>query len=697
MGVAFFLFLLFPNVAVARKIVLFGPEDSPQRGEYPGESYVPGVKGLIRFKSVALNADLADFGMVEAGDELWISGFAESAYSAIVDRVVRYDALNTVSVRARMVGYPLASVVISSDPDQSLVKIVIPELNKEYTVVRDEAMGGYVLLEINLFEKDEVVPAPPVVIPDIQDVSLVRDAGIEDGIPDETTVVDVDVMVVYTNAAASWASGMGGIQNVINQAMEYAVLTHENSDTKINLRLVHTAQVTYVESGNSQLDLIRLRGESDGFLDEVHGWRNTYHADFVAMLTDVEDTGGIGYLLSFKSGQASTAFSITRVQQAAEGSTFVHEVGHNMGAHHHKGQNFQPGPTTFGDWSANIWSAGWRWEGSNSQMYCTVMTYSAGQYFVDGRNATRVAYFSNPDIQLSGTPVGNSLDGNNARTLRELRAVCAAYRGAPGIPRVTTHPSNATVKVGGNAAFRVEGSGTAPLGYQWQLSTNKGGTWGNVIDEIGATLTVNSVTSGMNGHLYRCLVSNSLGSATSNSATLMVAVNLNPALGGGLDFSTGGDAPWVIDSGNSRDGSAGKSGGVTHDQSSWVEASLTGPGTLIWWWSVSSEMDYDGLQVLLNGSAHPGLSISGSHDWSEETLEIPAGSHTVRWVYAKDESADAGSDCGWLDSVQWVSLHAPLLRNIGNQSIHAGGNLSFEVLADDEDGDPLEYSAEGSR
>lgn len=99
-------------------------------------------------------------------------------------------------------------------------------------------------------------------------------------------------------------------------------------------------------------------------------------------------------------------------------------------------------------------------------------------------------------------------------------------------PTITTHPSNVTVCSGQNASFSVVGAGTpAPNLFQWQVSTDAGVTWNNLL--IGSaytpTLTLTSVTIAMNGNRYRCIVTNFCGQTiTSNSATL--TVNATPVV-----------------------------------------------------------------------------------------------------------------------------------------------------------------------
>ncbi len=96
-------------------------------------------------------------------------------------------------------------------------------------------------------------------------------------------------------------------------------------------------------------------------------------------------------------------------------------------------------------------------------------------------------------------------------------------------PAITTQPQNRTVLVGNAAVFSVTASSTpAVSGYQWQRSTNSGGSWFNLSDDgtysssSGSSLTMSGATTSMNGDQFRVVVTNSIGTSTSNAATLTV-------------------------------------------------------------------------------------------------------------------------------------------------------------------------------
>jgi len=81
---------------------------------------------------------------------------------------------------------------------------------------------------------------------------------------------------------------------------------------------------------------------------------------------------------------------------------------------------------------------------------------------------------------------------------------------------------------------------------------------------------------------------------------------------------------------------------------------VSGTGTVKFYWKVSSEEDFDFLEFYIDGSLRS--RISGSVDWEQRTYMISTpGSHTLEWRYVKDKSNDSGSDCGWMDKVEWVT------------------------------------------
>jgi hypothetical protein len=89
-------------------------------------------------------------------------------------------------------------------------------------------------------------------------------------------------------------------------------------------------------------------------------------------------------------------------------------------------------------------------------------------------------------------------------------------------PSITAQPSSRSVAPGASATFSVTATGTAPLGYQWKRANPGSSTFTNITGATSASYTVTNVTTAMSGTRYQVVVSNSISSVTSNSATLTV-------------------------------------------------------------------------------------------------------------------------------------------------------------------------------
>ncbi len=96
---------------------------------------------------------------------------------------------------------------------------------------------------------------------------------------------------------------------------------------------------------------------------------------------------------------------------------------------------------------------------------------------------------------------------------------------------ISTQPTDQTVIVGYNGVFTVTGNNTDT--YQWEVSTNGGGTFNPISDgtDYAGTQTSNLtlITPGIdkNGYVYRVLVTNSSASCSavaSNQVLLQITV-----------------------------------------------------------------------------------------------------------------------------------------------------------------------------
>jgi hypothetical protein len=124
---------------------------------------------------------------------------------------------------------------------------------------------------------------------------------------------------------------------------------------------------------------------------------------------------------------------------------------------------------------------------------------------------------------------------------------------------------------------------------------------------------------------------------------------------------TGGDAPWFVTDTDAHAGTnSATNGDITHNQASNLEITrnVLVAGNISFWYKVSSESNYDFLKFYING-AEMG-SWSGTVAWTQATYPVALGNNTFKWVYSKDVSDDAGSDCAWIDDVTFPVSSDPV-------------------------------------
>lgn len=440
---------------------------------------------VMRFREISLDERVRTSGSMRTGDHIILNLFDDVEYVAMVRRTDQ-NINGTISIMACN-DEPKAYLALVTTGERSLGSIYIPSLYLFYKIISDPITHQHYLIEMDSRDRDILENSPPL-IPETQKNDIGEQRRIKQYIenrnlgPDDTA--NIDVLIVYTPRARDWANTSGGgLENVIAMSMVNAQLVLDNSEVNMLATLVHTALINHTQSTSSN-DLLRRLTASpyfnpwgsqfEGHYEEVHELRDEYGADLVAVFANVSDTGGLGWLLTSRHGLPHLGFSLTRVQQAASGYTHIHEMGHNMGLHHHAQQNFQPGPTPWNDWPENYWSAGWRWTGTDGGHYCSVMSYSSGQYFDDGITHAQVPYFSNHDVLYAGVPTGDFVLGDNSRTLLKVKHVIASYRTNRLADVITNDGSDITItsaKSGGNVVNE-GGSPVTGRGIIWNSTGN---------------------------------------------------------------------------------------------------------------------------------------------------------------------------------------------------------------------------------
>ena len=216
------------------------------------------------------------------------------------------------------------------------------------------------------------------------------------------------------------------------------------------------------------------------------------------------------------------------------------------------------------------------------------------------------------------------------------------------------------------------------------------GTWSFTASKTGyhtkSWLQSTTITETRDAYLMKEVISVTLGEALDNTD---------------LTFTTGGDANWFGQTAVSfYDGDAAQSGAIGDGDMTYLRTTVTGPGYITFYWKVSSHPSGDYFQVYVDGL--PWLGASGSLDWDWSEVYIQgSGTHTVEWRYSKDGSGSSGSDCCWVDKVEFHTTNppSPLQEALDNTDLifdtGGGANWFGQTAVSFYDGDAAQSGAIG--
>lgn len=227
------------------------------------------------------------------------------------------------------------------------------------------------------------------------------DTGLADICPEYTAII------AYTAAAKTEA---GNIDALIQLAVDETNQGYANGQVGTKIKLVHKYQTDYAESADMTTDRDRFRIPGDGFMDEVHGLRDTHAADVGLLITKSGNYCGIAAAILADAG---TAFAVVGQNCATGYYSFAHEVGHLQGARHNPEADPTATPFAYGHGIYNEPGA-WR----------TIMSYAC-----PAGTCTRLNYWSNPNVMQGGVPMGTAATHDNHRVLNETSCTIAGFRG----------------------------------------------------------------------------------------------------------------------------------------------------------------------------------------------------------------------------------------------------------------------------
>ena len=219
---------------------------------------------------------------------------------------------------------------------------------------------------------------------------------------------------------------------------------------------------------------------------------------------------------------------------------------------------------------------------------------------------------------------------------------------------ITSQPASQTICEGSNTSFTVAGSGAGVI-YQWQVSTDGGGTYSNVSNTgvytgaTTATLTITGAAFSLNNNRYRCQLSNATCTTPAVSGAAILTVNTLPAISAQPQSAT------ICTNGNNTFSVTASGSGIVYQ---W-QVSITG-GCAGTWVNISNGGVYTGAtSATLTITAAP-VSMNG---------------YAYRCIISGTCTPVATSNCALLT----VGSAVTITTQPTDQTICSGSNPSFTV------------------
>lgn len=422
------LFTKIPVDQNSTKLIRSVNNDSDWKGQ---------IGGAIRARQITISPQFRNKKPFQKGEVLTLNLFDDVSIDTVV-----YESFpnvnETISTTTRVANTMFGRAVMAFTDNELRVKVILPESNKIYEIQYNHDDGNHYVLEMDpaIVDKDDcgTVEGSRFANPPKAASEEVEQSGENHSPPlvasDEgVALVVIDNLVVYPENVVAAAGSEANLQNIAAQGIALANDAHITTNTGMYINLIHSARLTgYTDTGNQNTDLDRVTNLSDGYIDEVHTWRDTYGADFVHMMHSVG--GGLGWRPNFastSSGRPDLGFSVTGWNSFAS-FTPAHELGHNMNLSHSKFQSSNVGNPTD---PTGTDAAGWHWHPNGDPAVsgnCSVMSYTA---YTGEAGHAKVGLFSDPNIVHNGQPAGDITHANAARVLRAYKNIYASYRTRP--------------------------------------------------------------------------------------------------------------------------------------------------------------------------------------------------------------------------------------------------------------------------
>jgi hypothetical protein len=152
-------------------------------------------------------------------------------------------------------------------------------------------------------------------------------------------------------------------------------------------------------------------------------------------------------------------------------------------------------------------------------------------------------------------------------------------------------------------------------------------------------------------------------------------------------WTTDGSGLWITTTNTTHDGIDAAECHLPQYQTAGLGVDVIGPGIFSFWWKLAQTNSGNSIEYLIDNSSIA-LKFS-SMPWTMVSTNLPAGTHTIHWIYRRNFSSDVAGEGAWLDQVSFVPSPVPQFLG-GLQRLNNGAfqftftnlnDANFSVLA----------------
>jgi hypothetical protein len=280
--------------------------------------------------------------------------------------------------------------------------------------------GVYLIEKINLdaFPNEGApVPRQPKLAPEKKAAIAPVTPNLVDGCTADQSTKTVRVLFLYTDLAEHMAGSAIEVTRIVKDVVGQANVALRQS--KVRLRIEEAVAPIKLAAPATEPAVVRPPDDLVQYLHNladspyIEKLKKQHGARAVTLLDDlVSDYAscGRGYVMQSTS-ERDTGYNIVDLYCAWYVYSFIHELGHNLGAGHNKDSGEQSVLHLYN------YSFGQRWGGK----FRTIMAYGCGE----GATCERVDRFTNPSLTYNDIRIGDPASADNARTLNATRCFFA--------------------------------------------------------------------------------------------------------------------------------------------------------------------------------------------------------------------------------------------------------------------------------